>query len=43
MVFGAGSSTHRYTMTDNQDRKTLDTLPSDKDWFFPESTRMFGQ
>lgn len=24
-------------------RRSLDTLPSDKDWFFPESTRMFGQ
>jgi hypothetical protein len=30
-------------MTDNQERKSVDTLPADKDWFFPESTRMFGQ
>ena len=30
-------------MTDNQARKSVDTLPKDKDWFFPESTRMFGQ
>lgn len=30
-------------MTDNQERKRVETLPADKDWFFPESTRMFAQ